>query len=181
MTETLRQYLAGGGRLNFDVHRGLIDAMRSPMSTDQRADRAAVARYEADTLGDGGDPRPGRHLTSGQLVEVAQATRFLADYLEGQSDPELDEMIQAALPAPLAVHLEGQTLPHRMQVGAPSGGYWSCDNCGATFETHEAKALLITDRPGYSSLHRDIVICGGCVAEAAASLRDQPSDRSADG
>ena len=129
----------------------------------------------------GGDPHPDRHLTSWQRVEATQSAEFLADYLEADPDPELDRMIQAALPEPLALHLEAQTLPHRMHVGVPASGYWSCDNCGATFETSEAKALLITDRPGYSSLHRGIVFCGGCVTEAAALLRDGPTDRPTDG
>lgn len=171
VTKTLREVLEGGGRLNFEVHRGLIDAMASPMSPDQRADRAVVARYEFDTLADGGDPHPDRHLTPGQRAEAIQAAGFLADYLEAEPDPELDRMIHAALPEPLALHLEAQTLPHRMHVGVPPGGYWSCDNCGATFETSEAEALLITDRPGSSRLHRDIVFCVECVMVAATALR----------
>lgn len=176
MTEHLREYLDRGGRLNFEVHRCLIDAMTSPMSSDQRADQAVVARYEFETLADGGDPRPDRHLTPDQRAEVAQAAGFLADYLDADPDPELDRRIQEALPAPLALHLEAQTLPHRMHVGVPDGGYWSCDNCGATFDTNETKALLITDRPGYSSLHRDIAFCAECVAAVSTEMAATPRD-----
>lgn len=174
MTEHLREYLVRGGRLNFDVHRSLIDAMTSPTSSDRRADRAVVARYEFETLADGGDPQPDRHLTSGQRTEVTQAAGFLADYLEADPDPELDRLIQAALPVPLARHLEAQTSPHRMHVGVPGGAFWSCDNCGATFETSETNALLVSDRPGYSSLHRDIVFCADCITAAATELAVRP-------
>ncbi|MFN8052544.1 MAG: hypothetical protein U0Q22_13950 [Acidimicrobiales bacterium] len=177
MTETLREYLTGGGRLNFDVHRSLVDAMASPMSSDARADLAVVARYEFDTFADGGDPRPDRHLTPEQHAEAAQAAGFLADYLEADPDPELDRMIQAAFPEPLARHLEAQTSPHRMHVGRPDGAYWSCDNCGATFGSGEASALVVTDRPGYSSLHRDIVFCAECVADAASEMDGEHSSR----
>jgi len=171
VTETLRVYLERGGRLNVDVHRSLIEAMTSPLSADQRGDRAVAARYEFDTLSDGGDPQPERHLTPGQRLDAVQATGFLADYLEGGPDPELDQMIRAALPLPLELHLDAQTVPHRIRVGVPDGGSWSCDNCRATSEAIGARALLISDRPGASSLHRDIVICAECVAAAAETLQ----------
>lgn len=172
LTEHLREYLGRGGRLNFDVHRSLVDAMTSPLTPDGRADRAVVARYEYETLTDGGDPQPDRHLTADQRTEVTQAAGFLADYLEAEPDQELDRLIQAALPAPLARHLESQTVPHRMHVGVPEGPFWSCDNCGATYDSLEKNALLVSDRPGYSSLHRDIVFCAACVTVAAVELSD---------
>lgn len=175
MIETLREYLEGGGRLHVDVHRGVIAAMTSPMATADRADQAVVARYEFDTLSDGGDPRPDRRLNPAQRVEATQAAGFLADYLQGAPDPELDRMIQAALPAPLALHLEAQTLPHRMHVGVPDGDFSSCDNCGSTLETNGAKALLISDRAGYSILHCDIAFCAGCVTSVAHDLGNASS------
>ena len=113
-----------------------------------------------------------RHLTADQRTEVTQAAGFLADYLEAEPDQELDRLIQAALPAPLARHLESQTVPHRMHVGVPEGPFWSCDNCGATYDSLEKNALLVSDRPGYSSLHRDIVFCAACVTVAAVELSD---------
>lgn len=170
MTETLQEYLAAGGRLNFDVDRELIDATASPMSDDERADRAVKARYDHETLLDGGEPVPGRHLTDAQRAEITRATGFLADYLESAPDPELDKLIHAALPEPLALHLEDLTVPHRIHVGRPGGVFWSCDSCGATFEAADDRALMITDRPGHSSLHRDIVVCADCVRAAAAEL-----------
>jgi len=172
-TTTLRDFLSDGGRLNFEVHRDLVNALStaSTWSADDRADRAVKARYDYDTLADGGELYQDRHLTSGQRAEGAQASRFLAEYLEGWPDPALDQMIHAALPEPLALHLEAQSRPHRIKVGEPdSDGYWSCDNCGATFGVGEAEALLISDRIGHSSLRRDIVICRDCVMIAASAL-----------
>ena len=60
MTEHLREYLVRGGRLNFDVHRSLIDAMTSPTSSDRRAARAVVEE-EAVTVG-GEDEGDVEHL-----------------------------------------------------------------------------------------------------------------------
>jgi hypothetical protein len=159
--------------LNFDVYRDLIDATSSASSwsDDERADRALKARYAFDTLADGGDLYGRGHLTPEQRAESAQAHRFLAEYLEAWPDPELDELIHAALPEPLALHLEAQTRPHQIHLGEPEcDGYWSCDNCGATFNAGEADAMLITDRVGHSRLPADIVICRDCVLIAAAAL-----------
>ena len=172
-TTPLRDHLSAGGRLSFEVHRDLVDALSaaSSWSADERADRAVKARYDYDTLADGGEMYQGRHLTPDQRAEVAQALRFLAEYLEDWPDTGLDQMIQAALPGPLALHLEALTRPHRIEVGEPKcDGYWSCDNCGTTFGAGEAEALMISDRPGYSSLHRDIAICRDCVMIAALRL-----------
>jgi len=170
---TLRTHLQAGGRLHFDTHRDLIDARSAAASwtADHRADRVLTARYDADTLTDGGEAHPGHHLTPEERTETAQAQRFLAEYLESFPDPELDALIQAAIPEPLSLHLETQARAHQVHIGPPDGnGFWSCDNCGATFATGGASAMLITDRPGHSKLHRDIVICSACVAAAAESL-----------
>lgn len=174
---TLREHLRSGGHLHFDTDRDLIDAFSSAGSwtPDQRAGRALTARYDADTLTDGGEHYLGRHLTPEQRIETAQAQRFLADYLDAFPDAELDTMIRAALPEPLSLHLEARKRPHRVYVGQPEGEeFWSCDGCGATFAVGETFAMLITDQPGYSRLHRDIVICVGCVEAVAASLAAGP-------
>ena len=177
---TLRDHLQAGGRLHFDAHRDLIDALSCAGSwtDDHRADRALTARYDADTLADGGELYQGRHLIQEQRAETAQAQGFLADYLETYPDPELDSMIHAALPGPPSLHLEAQARPHQVHVGAPDGDdTWSCDNCGATVAGGDASAMLITDRPGHSQLHRDIVICRGCVTAVADSLATDTTDR----
>ena len=178
-TTTLRTYLSAGGRLNFDVHRELIDAMSTAPSwtADEREDRAMKARYADDTLVDGGDVYGQGHLTPGQRAEAVQANGFLAEYLDDWPDPGLDRMIQDALPEPLALHLEAQIRPHRIHVGPPEcDDYWSCDNCGATFAAGEADALLVTDRVGHSRLAADIVICRDCVMIAASALSGASDD-----
>ena len=175
---SLRNFLSAGGRLNFDVHRDLVDALStaSSCSADDRADRAVKARYDYDTLADGGEVHPGRHLTPDQRAEAAQASRFLAEYLEDWPDPQLDELIHGALPGPLALHLEARLRPHRIEVEAPEcDGYWSCDNCGATFAAGAADALVIGDRVEHSKVHRDIVICRDCVMIAASRLSGSAS------
>lgn len=176
---TLREHLQAGGRLNFYAHSDLVDACSTAgsWSADQRADRALTARYDADTLADGGELYRGHRLTPEQRAETAQAQRFLADYLEAFPDPELDTMVHAAFPQPLALHLEAQTRPHQMRVGRPDADDpWACDNCGARFAAGDASAMIITDRPGHSKLHRDIVICSVCVVAAAASLAADSTD-----
>jgi len=170
---SLTEFLSAGGRLHFDVHRELIDAVSaaSTWTDDERADRATKARYDYNTLADGGEIQQGRHLTPEQRTEAAQASRFVAEYLEAWPDPATDRLIHAALPEPLSVHLEARTRPHRTRIGEPDcNGYWSCDNCGATFAAGEAEALLISDRAGHSRLHRDIALCRDCVVIAAAAL-----------
>lgn len=177
-TTSLRDHLTSGGRLSFDAHRDLIEAVASASRTSDaaRANRAATARYDVDTLSDGGELYQGRRLTPGQRDEAVQAQRFLAEYLEAWPDPELDAMISAALPEPLSLHLEAQARPHQVHVGEPEcDGVWSCDNCGGSFAAGETSAMLITDRPGHSRLHRDIVICRECVLATAASLAPGPA------
>lgn len=169
---TLREHLQAGGRLRLDVDRDLIDAFSCAGSwtADHRANRALAAQYDAETLTDGGELHQGHHLTLEQRTETAQAQRFLAEYLEAFPDPELHRLIHGALPRPLTLHLEAQIRPHRVHVGPPDGeDFWSCDSCGATFAAGGASAMLITDRPGYSKLHSEIVICSDCV-DAASEL-----------
>ena len=160
MAKTLREYLSAGGRLNPEVHHDLIAAVSSSLSPDQRADKAAVARYEHETFADGGDPHPGRFLTAGQRDEAEQAAGFLADYLEADSDPELDRLVNAAISEPPALHLEAKDPPHHMNTDTPVTVQYR----GVASALREPTKALRTASPevwaGFGALHQAAVAEG---------------------
>ncbi len=131
----------------------------------ERLQRAAVALETARIYAeqDAGREPTWRHLW---LAEVYQ-------------DEALADRLRLALPADLVAHYEPQTdmakRPHPLAVKIPEGA-WHCHNCGATFQEGQQEAVVVTERPPFSTLDYEIPYCLDCVeslAEVAKQRRSQ--------
>ncbi len=127
-----------------------------------RVDQAERSRCIAKSMLASGDPDIG--LWWG---------RMLLEYwgAEVYVDPSLAEKLRAALPAEVATAYEALVDLHRrpypLEVRKPYG-WWSCSNCGATFDEDEAEAVVIQGREDHFDLPEDITYCLDCVERLAA-------------